>query len=126
MEDLTLKWISDNVAFIVTFAGGLTGIYLFIKKAFTVGLKPIEEKITKIDTKITNVETSLKEQIKVTDLNSTKNFLVARLEDIKNGQDLDSISLERFWEEYEHYKEDLKGNSYIENEVKKLQKDGKL
>jgi hypothetical protein len=33
---------------------------------------------------------------------------------------------ERFWEEYDHYTKDLKGNSYIKEWVARLKEQGKL
>lgn len=119
MENITLGWLNNNIAFIVTLVGGLWAVYTAIKKAFDKGLSPI---VKQIDT----VESNLKSELMKIDMNHTKNFLVARINDIEQGQKLDEVSLERFWEEYEHYRKDLDGNSYIEKRVEALQKKKKL
>lgn len=119
MENVTLGWLNNNIAFIVTLVGGLWAVYTAIKKAFNKGLEPIVKQIN-------TVETNLKSELKKIDMNSTKNFLVARINEIEQGQKLDQVSLERFWEEYEHYTKDLGGNSYIVKRVEALQKKKKL
>ena len=119
MQNITLAWISENIAFILTLCGGLFAVYTAIKKVFNKGLEPIVKQID-------NVETSLKGELKKIDMNSTKNFLVARINEVEQGQKLDAVTLERFWEEYEHYKNDLQGNSYISKRVEALQKKKKI
>lgn len=126
MENITLKWISDNITFLVTFIGGLWAVYMGIKKIFNKGLEPVTKKITELGEKIDNVEKHLKEQLNKLDIQSTKNFLVSVIDDVKSGKKIDPITHERFWEEYEHYVEDLNGNSYIKNEVEKLKSKKKL
>ena len=76
--------------------------------------------------KITSMESNLKEEMKKIDMNSTKNFLVARINEIEQGQKLDSITMERFWEQYEHYTKDLDGNTYIKTRVEHLKKKKKI
>ena len=119
MENITLGWLNNNIAFVVTLVGGLWAVYKAIKKAFNSGLDPIVKQIN-------SVESNLKSELVKIDMNHTKNFLVARINDIEQGQKLDEVSLERFWEEYEHYTKDLGGNSYIVKREKALQKKKKL
>lgn len=118
MEEITLGMIDSWLKFVLAFGGSITAIYIAIKKGLDKGLKPTNDKID-------NLKTSLTDQINKSDMNSTKNFLVARLSEIKSNSKLDDITMERFWEQYEHYI-NLGGNSYIKNEVERLKKEGKL
>lgn len=107
MDNVTLGQIRDIVLWIVAFSGGLATIIKVIKSTISKAFVPIEKKID------------------IVDLNATKNYLVARLAELKDGTGLDDISRERFFEQYEHYKK-LGGNSYITHEVEILQREGKL
>lgn len=118
MEQITLGQISFAIGFIVALVGGVKYIISDMKKVVDKALEPTNKKI---DT----LEKNLSLQIKNSDMNATKNFLVARLQEMKSGQELDDISKERFFEQYKHYQQ-LGGNSYIENEVNRMQKEGKL
>lgn len=118
MENITLGQISIAIAFIVTFIGGVKYILNDMNKVVEKALKPTNGKID-------GLEKTLKDEISKSDMNATKNFLVARISDLKAGVKLDDITLERFWEQYEHYI-NLGGNSYIKNEVEKLKKEGVL
>lgn len=118
MEQITLGQISLAIGFVVAFVGGVKYILTDMKKITEKALKPTNDKID-------SLEKNLSHQIKQTDLNATKNYLVARLQEMKSGQELDDISKERFFEQYKHYQQ-LGGNSYIENEVNRMQKEGKL
>ena len=59
------------------------------------------------------------------DMNSCKNFLVRFLADAEQGNEIDEIEKERFYEVYEHYTK-KGGNSYIHDKYDKLKKSGKL
>lgn len=118
MENLTLGAIAGALALVI-------GIYASIKKIkkeftdiFDNALKPTNKKIDDLGADLTK-------KIENTDINSTKNFLVARISELKSDGKLDDISKERFYEQYEHYIK-MGGNSYIKSEVEKLQKEGKL
>lgn len=119
MSNITLGWINENIAFLLALGGGLFALYKAIKKAFEAGLKPVMDKIS-------TVESNLTEEMKKIDKNSTKNFLVTIINEIERGQKMDEVTMERFWEEYEHYVNDLDGNSYIKKRVTKLQNEDKL
>ena len=54
-------------------------------------------------------------QIKNLDVSQCKNFLVGFLADVEQGNELDKVELERAYEIYDHYINDLKQNSYIHN-----------
>lgn len=120
MENVTLGWINQNVGFIIALFGGLFAVYSALKKVFDKGML---EPITK---QIMDLEKSLIKEIRKVDMNTTKNFLIDKIQEVENGIKLDPVTLERFWEEYEHYVKDLDGNSYIEKRVENLQKKKKI
>lgn len=77
------------------------------QKVFDMKLSPINKRLNDIE------------------LSSDKNFIVRFLADIEQGNEIDEVEKERFFEIYERYKE-LGGNSYVSHKVEKLKKEGKL
>lgn len=118
IENITIGQISVAIAFIVAFVGGVKYILSDIKKIMDKSLKPTNDKIDAL-------ETNLTKQIKNTDLNATKNFLVARIEELKNNDDIADSTRQRVYEEYSHYLE-LGGNGFIQAEIDALKREGKL
>lgn len=59
-------------------------------------------------------------QIKDLDVSQCKNFLVRFLADVEQGNELDKVEIERAYEIYDHYSNDLKQNSYIHNRWESL------
>lgn len=108
MEEITLGQIQNIVVFITAFGGGLWAIIKAIKTTIEKGLKPINDKIDRVDK------------------NATMNYLVSRINDIDNGEVLEGVAKKRFYDEYQHYKDDLKGNSYVQKEVERLEREGKI
>lgn len=110
-------------------AGGIAGLVALIKgveylwgklrdaatKWLQHGLAPTNAKIDALNNKIDDV-----------DLSQCKNFLVRFLADVEQGQPIDEVEKERFYETYRHYTEDLHKNTYIHDKVEKLRKEGKL
>lgn len=116
--DLTLKWISDNIGFILVLCGGMYAIYKGVKSAIK---KLLEDEFEALNKRIEGLEA----QTKSIDMETTKNFLVRYLADVEKGSVMTEIESERFWEQYEHYLK-MDGNSYIKEWVAKLQKKGWL
>lgn len=118
MEAITIGAIAAGIATIVGIVKGVEYLYQRVSKAATKwlmdGLKPTNDKIDNLETKLVNV-----------DLNQCKNFLVRFLADVEEGNHIDEVEKERFYETYEHYT-GLGGNSYIHDKVEKLKKEGKL
>ena len=117
MEQLTLGQISVAIAFIVAFIGGVKYIITDMKKIMTKALEPTNNKIDSLEKKLTN-------EIRKSDMNATKNYLVSCIHDIKTNN-FDETSKQRFWEQYEHYV-NLGGNTYIQKEVDRLRKEGMI
>ena len=118
MQDLTLGTISNWIIFLVALLGGIEFLALrmrtYIKNTMKDELEPIKENQVKHDTRLDELE-----------LSSDKNFIVRFLADIEQGNLVDDVEKERFYEIYQRYKE-LGGNSYVSHKVDKLEKEGKL
>ena len=119
IQNLTLEQISVAVIFIVGLIGGVkylkTTLLEFLKKALEDQFKTVNDKLDAMQASIDKV-----------DKQACKNFLVRYLADIERGEDLHASEKQRFWEEYEHYTDDLKENSFIKEWVNRLKREGKL
>ena len=93
--NITIGEISAFLTFLVSFISALVYLSKTLKKVVEKTLKPI------------NVS------IKSLDISQCKNFLVRFLADIEQGNELDKVEIERAYEIYDHYTNDLKQNSYI-------------
>lgn len=118
MDSITIGQIGLILAAIVAFVKGVEYLYSLAKKGATNWFKSLLEPIN-------NSINSLSKKIDDVDMNSCKNFLVRFLADVEQGNVIDEIEKERFYEQYKHYV-DLGGNSYIKDKVEKLKKAGKL
>ena len=106
MDEITLGQISNIMLWLIGFGGATLTIVKAMKKAIAEAFKPINEKIDNVD------------------MNATKNFLVRTLADI-DKEGIDDVTKVRFFEQLEHYQK-LGGNSYIQSEVERMKKEGKL
>lgn len=61
-------------------------------------------------------------EIKSLDKHQCRNYLVDFLTDIENGAVKNDAQITRAYELYDHYRNDLKGNSYIQDKWNKLMK----
>ena len=107
MDSITLGDIATWATFIVALVGSVAAIIRGVIKATAKLLEPIQKQITAVD------------------MENCKNFLVTFLASCERGEKHDEIEMERFHEQFEHYK-NIGGNSYIKDKVLKLQRDGKL
>ena len=108
MSNITLGQIEAFFLWIGGFIGATSVVVVAVKKAIEAGFKPVSDKIDKVDK------------------NATMNYLVDKLSDIDKGQTLEGVARKRFFDEYQHYTEDLNGNTYIKEEYNRLKKEGKL
>ena len=97
----------DFIIKLAAFIGAIGVILAGVNKIFESKLKPINKRLNEIE------------------VSSDKNFIVRFLADIEQGNQIDEVERERFYEIYQRYKE-LGGNSYVSHKVEKLQKEGKL
>lgn len=111
--------IAATVAGLVAFIKGIEYLGGKISRAamkwFEHGLEPVNRKLDGLDRKLTDV-----------DLSACKNFLVRFLSDVEQGNPIDEVEKERFYETYQHYTDDLHQNTYIHDKVESLKKQGKL
>lgn len=107
-----MEQISIIIISIATFLNALSAIITFIGKA----KKPVDNAVDKklqevlqpIHDKLDNVNIDIKKL----DKNQCMNYLVEFIEDSKNGITKDEIQKKRASEVYDHYTQDLHGNSY--------------
>ena len=118
MENITLGQIAIAVALVVGILTGAKYLNDQIKEWF---VKSLQTQFDEIKEEIKAV----REELRDTDLESTKNFLVSFLSGVAKCEQVDEVERLRFWEEYEHYTE-IGGNSYIKEQVEKLKAKGWL
>lgn len=109
----------------------LTALDCTLIIAFIVGLVEGVKKLKKIIREffkdlLDDQFEALNERLDAIDTQTCKNFLVRYLSDIERGQLIHESEKQRFWEEYDHYTDDLHQNSYIKEWVAKLKEEGKL
>ena len=136
MSELTLGFISDEIAFILVFCGGLYAVYRGIKSAvkklfkeefegFNKRIEGLETKISDLETQVQESDAELGEKIDKLNMHNCKNFLVRFLSDVERGAVISEVERERFAEEWDFYTKHG-GNSYLKNWYDKLQKKGWL
>ena len=119
IQNLTL----EQVSIIVIFIGGLIGGIKYLKKELKDALTDmLKDQFKEVNSKLDALQTSLTK----VDTQTCKNFLVRFLADVERGERVYDDEKRRFWEEYDHYKDDLKENSYVKEWVNKLVDEGKL
>lgn len=119
MENITLGDISNVLAYIAGILGSGAVIARFsvkhLGKIIRKELEPIDKKIDENTKKINQV-----------DVDNTKNYLQQTISAVNDGAKLDMAARERFYENYDHYTNDLHLNSWVHKEVERLEKEGKL
>ncbi len=123
IQNLTLEQISAALLFIVALIGGVK----YLKKEIRNGIKEFLNK--ELDARFKTVNDKLddmRDTINDLDVYTTKNFLVRFLSDVEREDYIYEQEKQRFWEEYDHYIDDLDENSYIKEWVEQLKKEGKL
>ena len=129
MEQITIGQIIDFAIRLAAFIGAVGVIIKVVMSSFTKvlknELKPFEDKIEELEEARVVQHKDTIDRINNVQLYSDKNFLVRFLADIEQGNLVDEVEKERFYEVYKDYK-GLGGNSYIQHKVEKLQKEGKL
>lgn len=103
MEHITIGQISTFLAFIVGLLGSVKYLSNELKKQVEKTLKPINDNIKELD------------------VSQCKNYLVRYLKDVEQNNKLDEVEIERAYEIYDHYTNDLKQNSYIHKRWEELE-----
>lgn len=107
MENITIGQITTIIVGVGALISGVEFLLIRFNKLFDRKLAPINTRLNQIE------------------LSSDKNFIVRFLADIEQGNQVDEVEKQRFYEIYQRYRE-LGGNSYVSHKVEKLQKEGKL
>lgn len=119
IENITLGQIAAAVAVIVALIAGFKKINDTVKESMT---KVFKELMQPFSVQLNNIEVKLNNIDKAT----CKNFLVRCLADFEKGNELSDVEIERFWEQYDHYINELHENTYIEEWTERLKKEGKI
>lgn len=119
MENITIGQVAAAVAFLVALGVGFKTLKDWTVTAIKAAVK---EELGQLSGEIKELRTELKKE----DKEKTKNFLVARLNEIENGETWSDIERQRFYEQYDHYTNDLNGNTYIKTAVKKYEDAGSI
>ena len=124
-----LNSIKDNldlIASIIVSGGVVAGFALKVGKSILdKTLKPFKKQMDDMEKDRKDQHNETLQKIDDVMLYTDKNFLVRFLADVEQGNKIDEVEKERFYEVYKNYRE-LGGNSYIAHKVEKLQKEGKL
>lgn len=119
MESVTLGDVSGALAFIAGMLVSGGAVIVFIKKMLSKilqeELKPINDKIDAVGVKVDQV-----------DVDNSKNYLQQTFSALDAGEKLDSVAIQRFYEVYDHYTDDLHLNSWVHTEKNRLEAEGKL
>lgn len=119
IQNMTLLEVSVILLFIIGLIRGVQelkkSIKDFLQKLFDDQFKEVNDKLAIMQTSITKL-----------DKQTCKNFLVRYLADVERGAHVYDDEKRRFWEEYDHYIDDLHENSYIKEWVVRLKAEGKL
>lgn len=89
-------------------------IHKWFSEGLEEGFEPINQKLTEL--------TEDTQQLR---LSVCKNYIVRFLADIEQGQIVDEVEKQRFYENYDLYIS-LGGNSYLKDKVERMRKQGKL
>ena len=125
MENVTVGAIAAGVIFLVGLIAAIKSLRTSLKDGLTELLDDkfdgINEEFKGVNKKIDKLE----KKLDVVEMGSCKNYIVPYLADMDRGNIPDEIERQRFWDAYSIYVKDG-GNSYIQDRVAKLQKEGKL
>lgn len=122
MENVTIGQIASIIGTIVAIGGGVAVISGWISKSLKKYLTMvIKQEIEPLKESVARIETELKK----TDKEACKNFLVTFLSNVDRGEVIDEIERQRFFEEWEHYTANG-GNGYLHAKVDRLREKGLL
>lgn len=119
MENITFGQAAAAVAFLVALGVGFRTLKGWTIDAIKAAVK---EELGQLSSEIKNLQSELRKE----DKEKTKNFLVARLNEIENGESWSDVERQRFYEQYDHYTNDLNGNTYIKKAVEAHEAAGKI
>lgn len=119
IQNITLFEISVIALFFVGLIRGIQELKKSIKESIQ---KLLEDQFDNVNKKLDDIRADTTKL----DVQACKNFLVRYLADIERGDIIYDPERQRFWEEYDHYTDDLNENSFIKEWVVRLKEEGKL
>ncbi len=118
MENISLGQIAGVITLLSVFISAIAGLIAFFKSFMAKILKPIDQKIERLE----KVSTANRNNI---ELELIKMFLVNFINDTENGNIKTPIQKQNAFELYDRYL-NLGGNSYVHDRWEKLLKEGKI
>ena len=119
MESITLGDFGNVIIYVSSLLAAGAVIVKFtlsrLQKVINESLKPTNEKIDNLSVKVNQV-----------DIDNSKNYLQQTFSALDAGEKLDSVAIQRFYEVYDHYTDDLHLNSWVHTEKDRLEGEGKL
>lgn len=110
-------WTIVNVAEIVTFIGGLIAGLTYLNSILRKWLLKI---VDEYNAELAKTLIEINFRLDKMDKEATKNYLVQFISEVRRGESINETERQRFYEQYQHYTEDLKGNTYIKQEIENL------
>ena len=101
-----------GVEYLVGKASG--AIHKWFSEGLEQGFRPVNQKLAELD-----------ESTKELRLSVCKNYIVRFLSDLEQGQPVDEVERQRFYENYDTYIS-LGGNSYLRDKVERMRHEKKL
>ena len=112
MEQLTIGQLAAAVTFIVALVTGIKYLNKTIKEWINSALndrfKTLEKKIDDQDKKLDEL-----------DIDECKNYIILFISKVNNGDKIEDMELQRFYNLYEHYLDEGE-NSFIKTKVEEL------
>ena len=118
IENISLGQIAGIITFLSIFISAIAGLIAFFKSFMAKILKPIDQKIERLE----KVSTTNRNNI---ELELIKMFLVNFINDTEEGNPKSPIQKQNAFELYDRYLS-LGGNSYVHDRWEKLLKEGKI
>lgn len=119
MLQMTIGDLGAALTFIAGLIASVGAIVAFVSRRFSKAvqsqLKPLNDKVD-----------GLTESVKQVDIDNCKNYLQQAISALDAGEKLDSAARQRFYENYDHYTNELHLNSWVHKEVERLEKENKL
>lgn len=119
MESITLGEIATWLAFFAGMIGSGSVVFVFMRKKIA---KIIQEELQPLSRKMDDVSS----QVKQVDIENCKNYLQQTFSALDSGERMGSAAIQRFYEVYDHYTDDLHLNSWVHAEKERLESEGKL
>lgn len=119
IQGITLGDLGDVIIWIGAVLGAGTLIARFSVKHLG---KIVNEALENTNKRLDTIEQTVRQ----VDVDNTKNYLQQTISAVNDGAKLDDPARERFYENYDHYTNDLHLNSWVHKAVEKLEKEGKL